>query len=45
MDGLRISPFSQETLDDHEGGFGEDVIVDQLGLPDRLKLRLTQGIR
>ena len=36
MEGLRISPFCQETDLDHGGGSGEDVTEDHVGSPERL---------
>lgn len=37
-----MSPFSHDTEDDHGGGFGEEVIVDQAGAPERDKETVVQ---
>jgi hypothetical protein len=34
-----MSPFSQETEDDHGGAVGEEVMLDHWGAPERLEER------
>lgn len=36
MLGERMSARSQDTLWDHDGGFGEEVTLDHFGSPERL---------
>lgn len=35
MDGWSASPFSHWTAVDQDGGFGEEVMEDQTGVPER----------